>query len=85
MALGFLHTDSGIFYSDTIGSGLNFLFVQGVGVVTICSWAFIVTFICTKIINAISSIRVSKEDEFAGLDCTEHGATLYPDFNIRTL
>jgi ammonium transporter, Amt family len=83
LLLGFLHTDSGIFYSETISSGLNFLFVQGVGVVTICSWAFIVTFICTKIINAISSIRVSKEDEFAGLDYAEHGATSYPDFNTR--
>ena len=42
-------------------------------------WAFGVTFVVFKVINAIKSIRVSPEVELEGLDVPEFGGLAYPE------
>jgi Amt family ammonium transporter len=42
-------------------------------------WAFGVTFVVFKIVNAVKSIRVSRAVEIAGLDEPEYGLLAYPE------
>ncbi len=83
LLLGFLDSSSGVFYAEKTADGLLFLGVQAVGVVSIVAWAFIATFIFVKIIDTLFKLRVTEEEEFQGLDFSEHGASAYADFNIR--
>ncbi|MBU2649147.1 ammonium transporter [bacterium] len=83
LLLGFLHTESGVFYAATTADGISFLGVQALGVVSIVGWAFVSTFIIVKVIDILLGLRVEEEEEFQGLDYSEHGASAYADFNIR--
>jgi Amt family ammonium transporter len=38
-----------------------------------------------KLIDVVIGMRASKEEEMAGLDYTEHGASAYPDFQTIRL
>lgn len=81
--LGFLHSESGVFYAANTGDGVSFLGLQALGVFSISVWAFVSTFVIVKIIDTLFKLRVSEEEEFQGLDYSEHGASAYADFNIR--
>lgn len=83
LLLGLLDSSSGLFYAEKASDGLAFLGVQAIGVVAICGWAFVSTLIIVKILDGIFTLRVSEEEEFQGLDYSEHGASAYADFNIR--
>lgn len=55
-------------------------FMMQLGGATLCAlWAFGVTFVVFKIVNAVKSIRVSKSTELAGLDEPEYGLLAYPE------
>ncbi|WP_230375556.1 ammonium transporter [Methanolobus vulcani] len=56
--------------------------IQVVGAILSIVWAFVISFIVFKIIDAIIGLRVSEEDEIAGLDVVEHGISAYPEFAI---
>jgi len=65
---------SGLLYGD----GKQFMLQLGGA--TLCAlWAFGVTFVVFKIVNAVKSIRVSREIEVAGLDEPEYGLLAYPE------
>jgi Amt family ammonium transporter len=64
---GLLHGDTNQFLCQLMGAGINIV------------WAFGVTFILFKIINAIKPIRVSPEVETEGLDVPEFGGLAYPE------
>jgi Amt family ammonium transporter len=81
--LGFLHSESGLFYAEKSSDGFSFLSVQALGVISIATWAFISTYIIVKVIDTLFNLRVTEEEEFQGLDYSEHGASAYADFNIR--
>jgi len=81
--LGLFHSGNGLFYAAEAGTGISFLINQIIGVVTIGLWAFISTFILVTVIDRVFTIRVSEEEEFIGLDYSEHGASAYADFNIK--
>ncbi|CAG9000927.1 MAG: Ammonia channel [Candidatus Celerinatantimonas neptuna] len=70
---------AGIF--DKGGFSWQVVGVQAVGVVACFLWAFIIGLILFKVIDVVIGMRVSKEDELAGLDYSEHGANSYPDFH----
>lgn len=57
----------GWFYGDPA-----FFFTQLKGVAIVVAYSFVVSFIIFKIINLIQPIRVSQEDEEAGLDESQH-------------
>ncbi|MAV21135.1 MAG: ammonium transporter [Acidimicrobiaceae bacterium] len=65
--------DAGLFY----GGGFDQLSVQAVMVVIIIAWTAITAGIAFQIIKKTTGLRVSPEEEAAGLDISEHGAAGY--------
>jgi len=51
---------------------------QIIGTVSICAWAFVTMLALFAMLKAMGILRVSKEEEVAGLDITEHGMHAYP-------
>lgn len=77
---------TGLFASQAINpAGFNGLFygnpgqlwIQFVSVVATCAFSFIVSYVLLKIVNAIVPIRVTEEEEEAGLDVAIHSESAY--------
>ncbi len=70
-------TEAGLFY----GGGLHFFGVQALGVVTVIAYVAVVITLVFTVIKKTIGLRVSAEEEIAGLDITEHGLlTAYAGF-----
>ncbi len=54
---------------------------QLVGLVTILVWTFVASAIVWSIIKAVMGIRVTEEEEYAGVDLVECGLEAYPEFS----
>jgi len=65
---------------DTAGFSLKVVGVQLIGIGACFVWALGTGLVLFKAIDIIIGMRVSKEEEMAGLDFSEHGASAYPDF-----
>ncbi len=78
LAVGLFESSDGLglFY----GGGLEQLTIQAVGVVAIVGWTFVVSSAVFRGIKATWGLRVSAEEEIAGLDRMEHGTDAYPEF-----
>ena len=61
--------DAGLFY----GGGLDQLAVQALMVVIVAAWTVTAGFILFRGLKAVMGLRVSAEEEMAGLDVSEHG------------
>lgn len=46
-------------------------------------WGFGLSYIIFKILDAVIGLRVSEEEEIAGLDISEHGIRAYPEYLMR--
>lgn len=67
---------AGLFY----GGGFTQLGVQAIGVAASGVYAFVVSYIILKVMNAVmGGIRVTEEEEIIGLDLSEHGSYGYPE------
>lgn len=53
------------------------LFTQLKGAVIVSVYAFVVSWVIFKVIDVIFGLRLSEEDEVAGLDSTEHSESAY--------
>ncbi|MYE24452.1 MAG: ammonium transporter, partial [Gammaproteobacteria bacterium] len=53
---------------------------QLTGIVGIFVWVFVASLIVWGILKATVGIRVSEEDEMAGVDFSETGIEAYPEF-----
>ncbi|MDF2511721.1 MAG: ammonium transporter [Herbinix sp.] len=74
---GLFAVDSGLFY----GHGISFFLVQLLGVGAVIAWVAVTMTIIFTIIKHTVGLRVSKEEEIAGLDIHEHGlSSAYADF-----
>jgi len=69
---------TGLFYGDS----KQFL-VQVMGALICAAWAFGSTFLVFKTVNAVKSMRVSKEVEAQGLDVPEFGLPCYPEDTLH--
>ncbi|NOX75886.1 MAG: ammonium transporter [Gammaproteobacteria bacterium] len=56
---------------------------QIVGMLTIFVWVFVVSFAVWFAIKAIMGVRVSEEEEYAGVDLSECGMEAYPEFTNK--
>ena len=81
LALGLLATKSmnpagadGLLYGNS-----SFFVTELVGLLVGIAWAFIVTYALLWTINKVTPVRVSHDDEQAGLDNALHGETAYLD------
>jgi len=57
--------------------GSSLLVAQVVGVIVVALYSFVGTYVILKVIDAVSPLRVSPEDEEQGLDLAEHGEAAY--------
>ncbi|WP_409344886.1 ammonium transporter [Paenibacillus sp. MBLB4367] len=74
---------AGLFY----GGGWKLLGVQALGLSVIIVWGFALTWGFLKLINAVTKVRVSRDEELIGLDVGSHGVPAYSqehDFIIPT-
>ena len=71
-----LSTANGLFY----GGGFRLLGTQLLGIVAVGAFVFAASSIVWLILKKTVGIRVTAEEELAGLDIGEHGNHAYPDF-----
>ncbi len=76
LAVGLFSVDGGLFY----GGGAQLLQAQLIGAGAIITWTFVLSSIVFRVIKATWGLRVSAEEELAGLDRIEHGSAAYPEF-----
>lgn len=69
----------GLFFGDA-----SQLYAQLLDCATVCVFGFVMAYAWFKFSNLISPLRVTKEEETAGLDVPEMGAHGYPDFATKT-
>ena len=50
---------------------------QLIAVAVTLLWSFVVSYIILLVINATIGLRVSEEDEYSGLDLSQHGESGY--------
>lgn len=62
-------TLTGLFY----GGGFKLLGIEALGIGSVALWTAITITLCFTAIKKIFGLRVSREEEIAGLDSTEHG------------
>ena len=60
------------------GGGVDQLISQTIGALSYSLWAVILAFIFFYILKKFMGLRVTKEEEIAGLDIAEHGIRAYP-------
>lgn len=75
---GLFNLESGLFY----GGGVHQLGVQAIGMLAGFVWAFGCGMVLFLAIKYTIGIRVSAEEEIAGLDVGEHGMEAYSGFQI---
>ncbi|MEM9185276.1 MAG: ammonium transporter [Planctomycetota bacterium] len=51
--------------------------IQLIGTVSICAWAFVTMLVLFAVLKVVGLLRVSPEEEQAGLDVSEHGMQAY--------
>ena len=65
--------DAGLFY----GGGINQLITQLIGVLIVAAWVIPTTGLLFYTLKKMGMLRVSAEEEIAGLDVSEHGSAGY--------
>ncbi|MBL7648291.1 MAG: ammonium transporter [Candidatus Hydrogenedentes bacterium] len=78
ISCGLFNLESGLFY----GGGLHQLGVQALGAAAIFAWAFGTGLILFLALKYTVGLRVSSDEEIAGLDVGEHGMEAYSGFQI---
>lgn len=67
----------GIIPNSYLAEGTTTFAIQAIGALSICAWGFVTMFILFSIMKAADILRVSQEEEQAGLDISEHGMQAY--------
>ena len=76
LAVAIFDTTDGLVY----GGGATLFLPQLIGILAIGAWAYGTSFLVFKTIDSTVGLRVTAEEEIAGLDATEHGTSAYGDF-----
>ncbi len=70
---------TGLPASKHIVQGSTTFGIQLIGTASICAWGFVTMFAVFAALKAAGMLRVSAEEETAGLDVSEHGMRAYTD------
>lgn len=73
LGVGFFAVEGGLFF----GGGADLLITQLVGVLTIALFSFSITFILMKVLKSLVGIRITSEEEEAGIDSVSFGVKSY--------
>ena len=76
LAVAIFDTADGLVY----GGGTTLFGPQLIGILAIGAWAYGTSFLVFKVIDSTVGLRVTAEEEIAGLDASEHGTSAYGDF-----
>jgi Amt family ammonium transporter len=76
LAVAIFDTTDGLVY----GGGATLFLPQLIGILAIGVWAYGTSFLVFKVIDSTVGLRVTAEEEIAGLDASEHGTSAYGDF-----
>ena len=76
IAVGLFASEEGLFF----GGGASFLITQVIGVLAIATFSFIFTFIIMKIMEKLVGVRISREEEIAGIDSVSFGVESYSTY-----
>ena len=76
LGVAIFDTTDGLVY----GGGVTLFLPQLIGILAIGAWAYGTSFLVFKTIDSTVGLRVTAEEEIAGLDATEHGTSAYGDF-----
>ena len=76
LAVAIFDTTDGLVF----GGGATLFLPQLIGILAIGAWAYGTSFLVFKVIDSTVGLRVTAEEEIAGLDATEHGTSAYGDF-----
>lgn len=75
LAVGLFDLESGFFYAG----GLSLLFTQLGGILAVGAFVTVSTYLLWHLIGLVMGLRVSQEEEYTGLDISEHGMEAYPE------
>ncbi len=64
--------------------GTSLIIPQLIGILSISAWAYGTSYLVLKVIDSALGLRVTVEEEIAGLDATEHGTIAYGDFITKS-
>ena len=73
LAVGFFATNGGLFF----GGDADLLITQLIGVITIALFSFSITFILMRVLKSLIGIRITSEEEEAGIDSVSFGVKSY--------
>ena len=76
LAVAIIDTSDGLLY----GGGGTLFGPQLIGILAIGVWAYATSYLVFKVIDSTVGLRVTAEEEIAGLDASEHGTSAYGDF-----
>ena len=74
-AVGLFDREAGLFY----GGGISLLGTQLIGIAAVGVFVALSTYVLWRLIGLVMGLRVSQEEEYVGLDISEHGMEAYPD------
>jgi len=77
LAVGFLANPSIGGYSGVLYGNLNLLTAQIIAVAVTIVYSFVITFVIAKLLDHAIPLRVSVEEEYVGLDISQHGEVGY--------
>ena len=77
IATGIFATRAVSQYTGLIYGNFHQFIVQILAASASVAYAFVVTFIIAKFVDAVVGLRVSEEEEYVGLDISQHGETAY--------
>ena len=73
IAVGFFAKENGLFF----GGSSSLLITQIIGVVSIATFSFLLTYVVMNLIKLTMGIRISEEEEKAGIDAVSFGVKSY--------
>ncbi len=65
-------------YSGLLSGNVDQFIIQVIAVLVSVSYAFIVTFVLVKVLDSTIGMTVKEEEEYVGLDISQHGERAYP-------
>jgi Amt family ammonium transporter len=77
IAVGIFATTSVNEYAGLIHGNVALLKAQLIAVIASVAYAFVVSYVLAKIVDALIGLRVSDEEEYVGLDISQHGEVAY--------
>ena len=73
IAVGFFAKENGLFF----GGGSSLLITQIIGVVSIATFSFLLTYVLMNLLKITMGVRISEEEEKAGIDAVSFGVKSY--------